>query len=97
MSHVLLTKLQTIRDIIDIPLVVNSGFRCKKHNQELPNSSPNSQHLLGKAVDISASNLTAKQKYKLMWLAQRVGMKGIGIYPTFFHFDTRDDEKLWVM
>lgn len=91
MNHRLMDLLQSVRDEVGFPFVINSGFRCKKRNAELPSSSPKSQHLVGKAVDVSTRSLTANQKHALLKSAFRKGFNGIGIYPTFIHLDVRDD------
>ncbi len=36
----------------NIPIRINSGFRCAAHNMQLPNSSMRSQHLVGRAIDM---------------------------------------------
>ena len=46
----LVHRLQVIRDIVDLPIIVLSGCRCAKHNQEV-GGEPNSQHLIGNASD----------------------------------------------
>tara|TARA_R100001129_G_scaffold186658_1_gene179776 strand:+ start:8090 stop:8524 length:435 start_codon:yes stop_codon:yes gene_type:complete len=47
----LATLLQEVRDYFNVPIFINSGFRCKELNQAV-NSSSSSQHLLGCAADI---------------------------------------------
>lgn len=74
------------------PIVINSGCRCEAHNKAVK-GSPNSQHLLGNAVDIRIP-----EGYAIEWLASlasnipafgRTG--GIGQYPKkgFLHLDVR--------
>jgi len=43
--------LQPIRDYINIPIKVNSGYRCEKLNK-IVGGKANSQHLRGEAADI---------------------------------------------
>ena len=40
-----------VRAHFDAPATVSSGVRCQAHNDELPNSAPNSYHIRGKAMD----------------------------------------------
>lgn len=40
-----------VRAHFDAPATVSSGVRCQAHNDELPNSAPNSYHVRGKAMD----------------------------------------------
>lgn len=50
-SMSLVEMLQTIRDEWKKPLMINSGLRCKKHNDK-SGGSPKSQHMLGTAADV---------------------------------------------
>lgn len=43
-------RLQVIRDIVDLPILILSGCRCKKHNTKIKGAQ-NSEHLIGNAVD----------------------------------------------
>lgn len=47
--------LQPLRDLYQEPFKINSGFRCKELNKVV-GGAKNSQHLEGKAVDISVKN-----------------------------------------
>lgn len=55
---------QEIRDDLGEPLTIatsgGSGYRCKKHNAEVPGASPKSLHIISDAVD-----LHYKDPYKL--------------------------------
>lgn len=44
--------LDPLREIIDIPIYINSGYRCKGLNKAVGGSN-NSQHMKGLAADIS--------------------------------------------
>lgn len=46
----IVNRLQVIRDIIGLPIKINSGCRCEKHNKEV-GGAPNSYHLRGMAID----------------------------------------------
>lgn len=85
----LLELLQSLRDKVGFALTINSGYRCEKHNKEI-GGSPHSQHLLGKAVDLSIKNLNGEQKHALLNAAFAQGFTGVGIYSNFLHFDVRD-------
>lgn len=56
--------LQPIRDSWGKPIIVSSGFRCKKLNEKV-NGATKSQHLLGKAADIHTLSDTAKENKEL--------------------------------
>jgi uncharacterized protein YcbK (DUF882 family) len=57
----LIDLLQTIRDEVRMPVVINSGTRCVKHNASLSGSSPKSGHLTGEAADIYVDGMTNKE------------------------------------
>ncbi len=88
MNNELLQKLQSLRDEVGFSLTINSGFRCAKHNKEV-GGSPNSQHLLGKAVDISIKGLNGEQRHLLLKSAFRLEFHGVGVYSNFLHLDLR--------
>lgn len=87
--------LQILRDILGRPFVIDSFFRCRFHNSSLSNSSPRSQHLLGKAVDISTKGWTSNEKWRLISSAFTYRCS-VGIYAGHIHLDVRiGDPKLW--
>ena len=74
--------LQRLRDTINRPVIVTSGYRCVRHNKEV-GGVENSYHLQGLAVDIAVDmNLE-----RLANLARFIGFRGIGIYRNFLHLD----------
>jgi zinc D-Ala-D-Ala carboxypeptidase len=80
-----LDKLQETRQRAGKPLRINSAYRCPKHNAALEGSSPKSQHMRGKAFDVSLSTVTPLELLKAAKLA---GFTGIGRYNSFIHLDT---------
>lgn len=56
----LVKKLDEIREHYNKPLIITSGCRCQKHNDELPNSSKNSRHIRGKAADIRVEGISVQ-------------------------------------
>ena len=52
--------LQPIRDRLKKPMVITSGYRCKRVN-ELLNGSKTSQHLKGQAVDFIVPNMAVDE------------------------------------
>lgn len=87
----LVIKIQALRSKVGKPIKINSGYRTEEHNQEV-GGVVNSQHRLGKAADIVVSGYSPE---KIASLAEEVGFRGIGIYPTFTHIDTRDQKTKW--
>ena len=64
---------------------INCGYRCEEHNREV-GGEPNSQHLLGTAADVDASEFGVEKLAK--WF-EELGADGVGRYDNFVHIDTR--------
>ncbi len=86
----LLTALQSIRDNMNKPLIITSGFRCADHNKR-SGGSTRSQHLVGKAVDISIKDWPIAEAYRLLSFALKESkINGFGFHELFIHIDCRD-------
>lgn len=57
--------LQPIRDEIDSPILINSGYRAPALNR-LINGAPNSQHMEGKAADIICPGISPVRLFKMI-------------------------------
>ena len=79
----------TIRANADIPLIVNSGARCAKHNAAI-GASATSSHTLGLAVDFKC--VDSASRFKLLNTMIRLGVKRIGLHKNFIHFDIDIDK-----
>ena len=93
----LANALQTIRASIGVPLNINSAYRSPEHNKRV-GGSPNSQHLLGKAADLSNLKLPPAQLAEVIEeLISRgyIPEGGIGIYNTLVHYDIRGNKARW--
>ena len=93
-------KLQLLRDKVDRPLKITSGYRCITHNaSKAVGGSPNSKHRYGMAADWRTENRSINP-VALGILAQAVGFGGIGIYwhsrGAFVHADTRSTKATWL-
>lgn len=88
-----MTALQAMREAVDVPFIINSGYRCKEYNSKLPGSSKESQHIKGLAADIAINHLTGVQKRKLIRHAL-IRFNGVGIYKNFIHVDLRAGERV---
>lgn len=86
----LVNLLQILRDRLDTPLVVNSGYRTPEYNKKV-NGINNSLHVQGKAADISKRNLSISDS-SLVSICKEIGFNGIIIYDTFIHLDTGDNK-----
>ncbi len=87
----LINKLTTLRKLMNTPAKVTSGFRCRKHQEDIRNSGVStvvakvSQHELGNAADIKFGTLAVAD-----WLDEAKKLFDyIGIAKTFLHLDTR--------
>ena len=88
----LVAYLQKIRDYFGKPLVIGSGYRCPTYNANVMNASKNSKHTMGMAADISIKGVAPAEIAKY---AESLGIKGIGLYDTFVHIDTRTTKFFW--
>ena len=85
----LMEKLQDLRSLLGFPLVVTSGYRCAKHNEEVSASGKDGPHVRGLAVDIKVSGVDA---YRVLRMALDLGFTGIGVkqktpFTKFLHLD----------
>ncbi|NLJ34249.1 MAG: DUF882 domain-containing protein [Firmicutes bacterium] len=87
----LVQRLQALRERLGRPVLINSGYRCKKHNAAV-GGAPQSLHLEGMAADIRVAGIAAS---KLGHLSEALGFTGIGIYPGFVHVDIRPGKARW--
>ena len=72
--------LDPVREKLGMPIVVNSGYRCEKHNKDV-GGVKNSQHLKGEAADIHcADNERLKQL-----IIENGKFDQLITYPTFLH------------
>lgn len=88
MYHV--NKLDRMRKRLGVPLIINSGYRCKKHNAEV-GGVVGSQHTLGNATDVDC---VYPPDY-VAALAEEMEYDGIGRYDTFTHLDSRGRTARW--
>jgi hypothetical protein len=91
-----LAKLESLRMMVNLPLVVNSGCRCSDQNRQVGGKF-NSAHLRGRAVDIATphSNL----RYRIIRSFEDAGFHRMGIGQNFIHLDDDpdlDQNVVWV-
>lgn len=86
----LANRLQVIRDLLNKPIIINSGYRSAQHNMEVGGAS-NSYHLRGMAADIVVPGMTAPQVQAFLknWSG------GLGAYQYFTHVDIRPTRARW--
>tara|TARA_B110000037_G_scaffold79737_1_gene95111 strand:- start:919 stop:1302 length:384 start_codon:yes stop_codon:yes gene_type:complete len=89
--------LQAFRDVFNEPITINSSYRCVEYNS-LVGGSKTSQHLLGKAADITIKGYTPDEvadKIELLHSENRNRTNGLGRYNTFTHVDIRNNYARW--
>jgi zinc D-Ala-D-Ala carboxypeptidase len=72
MDDMFLCELDELRELMGIPLIVSSGYRCAEYNKKRGFTQT---HASGKAVDIQISNPNA---HRLVKYAFNLGFLGIG-------------------
>ncbi len=84
-DYELVQLLQKLRDTLSKPIMITSGYRSIAYNKECGGISM-SNHLTGKAADIKIAGMTPLQ---VALAADKIGFKGVGVYPTFTHVDVQ--------
>ena len=90
-----ISKLQELRDLINKPIHITSGYRCKQYNKSIGGYS-HSPHLIGEAADITVKSMS---KITLAMIASKIAGIRIGIYPNHLHIDVRpvNPSKYWLV
>tara|TARA_R110001632_G_scaffold4516_5_gene18910 strand:- start:2314 stop:3414 length:1101 start_codon:yes stop_codon:yes gene_type:complete len=87
---------QKLRDIYGSSILINSSYRYTKCNNAA-GGAKRSQHLAGRALDISFLSRLAHEtfindvisKSYIIEIIKKSGIKGIGLYNSHIHIDTR--------
>jgi len=91
-------NLQVLRDYLNKPVHVLSGYRTKSYNSHLKGASPKSQHMLGKAADIVVHGIPPWKIADMIEELIRKGKMmegGVGRYDNFTHYDVRGHRARW--
>ena len=89
--------VQLIRNEVNVPLTINSGYRSSSHNAKV-GGVKNSYHVQGKASDLSSKKITPKQLYDTIIKLIKAGIVyngGVGLYDTFVHYDIGEKGRRW--
>lgn len=89
--------LQVIRDFVEVPVNVNSGYRSPEHNKSV-GGKENSYHLKGMAADIVVPGFTPDQVFEVIeYLIKECKLPrgGMKAYDTFTHWDYRGWNARW--
>jgi hypothetical protein len=90
----LANRVQVLRDVMNIPLMIQSAYRTEAQHLAMDGSN-HSLHLQGLAVDIALpTHATDGSYYKLRRLL-RHWSGGVGIYPGYIHLDIRPEPVFW--
>lgn len=79
-----MNRLDTMRQLAGIPLVINSAFRPQAWERSKGRSGTGA-HTLGQAVDIRCN--TDSNRWKIIDAAIKAGFTRIGIAKTYIHVD----------
>ena len=89
----LISALQALRDQLNLPLSITSGFRCNRHNESVGGAT-RSFHTLGMAADVACPDgMTAEDLAQAAETIPAFQQGGIGIYPSWVHLDVRTTGK----
>jgi uncharacterized protein YcbK (DUF882 family) len=79
--------IEIIREELDLPMSVTSGYRCEDYNTII-GGSRNSWHKKGRAIDIKRKSDV--YTWKVVELAMKHGIRGIEIGTHHIHLDNGD-------
>lgn len=86
-------NLEPLREELELPVVITSGYRTKALNSMLAHSSERSQHMLGQAADFyvapGQSGLSRREllikAFRLIILDESIDYDQLILYPSFIH------------
>ena len=88
----LLAKLVELRNTLERPVHITSGYRCFKYNKKV-GGVINSYHCIGLAADIKVKDVAL---INLLELCENIDFRGIGFYEkkNFLHLDVRPTRRV---
>ena len=96
MSQDLLIHLDAARHMAGIPFVINSAYRCERHNKAV-GGVPGSAHTKGLSVDIAAQG--SRQRFIIAQALMARGLTRLGVAGSFVHVDVdggKDQQVMWL-
>ena len=90
-------NLQRLRNYLNAPIKINSGYRSPQHNKKIGGAT-NSFHVKGMAADIVVNGYSPEQVFDAIETLQEKGEMTIGglhAYETFVHYDIRNHKARW--
>lgn len=94
---ILANQLEVLRKHFGKPITVTSGYRSEAHNLRI-GGEKNSFHVKGMAADIKIEGISpymVGKQIEMLIDAGKMLQGGIGIYPTFTHYDIRQKRIRW--
>ena len=87
----LLAKLVELRNALERPVHITSGYRCPRCNQKVGGVA-NSYHCIGLAADIKVKDINL---IELLEICENIDFAGIGFYEkkNFLHLDVRPTKR----
>ena len=87
----LLGKLVELRNTLERPVYITSGYRCFKYNQ-IVGGILSSYHCIGLAADIKVKDINL---IELLEIGENIDFNGIGFYEkkNFLHLDVRPTKR----
>jgi len=90
-------ELQKIRDVNELPITINSGYRSPQHNADIGGAS-NSYHMKGMAADFNIKGVSPNVVREIIEYQINLGkvkQGGVGSYANFTHYDIRGSKARW--
>lgn len=90
-------NLQVLRDEVNKPIKITSGYRPAELNAKVGGASK-SRHITGQAADFKIEGYTPKQVAAIiekLIAAGKMKQGGIGTYSTWVHYDCRNSKARW--
>ena len=95
--RLLCENLQVLREELNRPIRVISGYRSPKYNRRI-GGARRSQHMLAKAADIRVGGMSPHEVRAVILRLIKEGRMmsgGVGLYTTFTHYDVRGRNARW--
>jgi len=90
-------QLQVLREELKKPIHINSAYRSEEYNDSI-GGVKSSQHIMGRAADISINSMTPLEVYNTIERLIANGdmlQGGLGLYDSFVHYDIRGERARW--
>ena len=84
MNQDFMNKLDKLRELSGIPLVINSAFRTIQYEKSKGRNGT-SAHVSGVAIDIRCND--SQNRFKVLEGALKLGFRRIGVANSFIHVD----------